>query len=166
MVGAGISSVLLASVAMLTYYSARSFAALANYTDLDMDSRHALDLMSREIRQANYLVSGTPYRLVFNVPTHVGTTNSTTLSYQYSPTTQELTRTIDGRTDTLLKGCSFLRFDIFQRNPIGGTYDQYPTATPLTCKIVQLNWVCERTILGLAVNSESVQSAKIVIRKQ
>ena len=62
--------------------------------------------------------------------------------------------------------CDYLRFAIFQRNPIGGTYDQYATASATNCKLVQLNWICSRTILGAKVNTESVQSAKIVIRRQ
>ncbi|MBI4659259.1 MAG: hypothetical protein HY735_10495, partial [Verrucomicrobia bacterium] len=55
---------------------------------------------------------------------------------------------------------------IYQRNPIGGTYDQYPTGAASTCKLVQLRWICSRKILGVAKNTESVQSAKVVIRKQ
>jgi hypothetical protein len=166
LVAVGISSIVLLSTSMLTLYSAKSFAALVNYTDLDMYSRNALDLMSREIRQANYLVYGSSDRLVFNVPSAPGSSSSVTLAYIYYPSTQELIRIHGTHREQLLKGCSFLRFDIFQRNPIAGTYDQYPTAAPVTCKLVQLNWVCERTIMGLALNTESVQSAKIVIRKQ
>jgi hypothetical protein len=33
-------------------------------------------------------------------------------------------------------------------------------------KLVQVTWVCSRSILGKKVNTESVQSAKVVIRKQ
>ena len=66
----------------------------------------------------------------------------------------------------LLRDCNALTFAIFQRNPIGGSYDQYPTATSATCKLVQLNWICSRSILGVQVNSESVQSAKFVLRNQ
>ena len=57
-------------------------------------------------------------------------------------------------------------FSLYQRNPINGTYDQYPTANPDTCKLVQLSWICSRNILGKKANTESVQSAKVVIRKQ
>jgi hypothetical protein len=65
----------------------------------------------------------------------------------------------------LLQGCTFLQFSIYQRNPKQGQYDQYPTAVAGTCKLVQLSWVCARPILG-GQNTESVQSAKVVIRKQ
>ena len=47
------------------FYTGRSFAALANYVDLDTYSRTALDTMSREIRQTRRLVAGTDTRLEF-----------------------------------------------------------------------------------------------------
>ena len=55
---------------------------------------------------------------------------------------------------------------MFQRNPVNGKYDQYPTATASQCKLVQLRWVCSRDLIHARRNTESVQSAKIVIRKQ
>ena len=56
---------------------------------------------------------------------------------------------------------------MFQRNPIGGTFDQFTnTLTAATCKLVQVSWVCSRKILQGKVNTESVQTSKIVIRKQ
>jgi hypothetical protein len=55
---------------------------------------------------------------------------------------------------------------IYQRNSISNTYDQFPAADTNTCKLVQLSWICRRPIIGSTQNTESVQSAKIVIRKQ
>ena len=66
----------------------------------------------------------------------------------------------------LLTECDQLSFAIFQRNPSNSVYDYFPTATATNCKMVNVNWTCTRKILGSAVNSESVQTAKIVIRKK
>ena len=88
------------------------------------------------------------------------------LSYTYSPDDQTLTRSKDGTNKLLLKECDFMNFQIFQRNPIGGTYDQYPTAVVTNCKLVSVTWICSRKIIGSKLNTESVQTAKIVIRKQ
>jgi hypothetical protein len=158
----GIGSVVLVGLAALMFYTGRSFAALANYVDLDTYSRNALDTMSREIRQTRRLVSGTATRLEFE------DFDGRPLVYNYSSSTRLLTRTRDGVTDAepLLKECNFLRFSMFQRNPINGQYDQYPTADPDQCKLVQLRWVCSRDLISSRWNTESVQSAKIVIRKQ
>ena len=52
MIGLGLSSLILALSGSLWLFGSRSFVAMGNYTDLDAKSRNALDLMSRDIRQA------------------------------------------------------------------------------------------------------------------
>ena len=165
LVAMGVGSILFVAVGTLAFYSARSFAALSNYVELDNFSRNALDQMSREIRQADALLTGTDHQLVFQV-TNPTNGVASQVTFTYDPGTRKLTRTQGGTTTTLLKECDFLKFSIYQRNPIGGTYDQYPTANPATCKLVQMSWICSRNILGKKANTESVQSAKVVIRKQ
>lgn len=162
MVSVGIGSLVLLGLAGLMFYTGRSFAALANYVDLDACSRNALDTMSREIRQTRRLVAGTSTKLQFE------DFDGKALVYEYSADDRTLTRTKDGVEDPepLLKECNFLQFSMFQRNPVNGKYDQYPTATASQCKLVQLRWVCSRDLIHSRRNTESVQSAKIVIRKQ
>ncbi len=162
MIASAIASVIATSLSALVAYSGRSFAAMANYVSLDRASRNALDVMSREIRQANRLTSASSTNLVFE------DFDGGTLEYAYEVATKTLKRKKDGVTDTkpLLTECDHLQFSTFQRNPIGGSYGVYPNATPETCKLVQLQWICSREIFGMKVNTESVQSSKIVIRKQ
>ena len=155
----GVGMVIIAAMALLLFYTSRSFAAIINYVDLDQYSRRALDKMSMEIRQADRLVSNSTNQLTFSY-------NGGTLSYTYNSQTKKLTRTFGSESEVLLSECDTLQFSIYQRNPIGGSYDVYPTGTPATTKLVQLTWVCSRKILGQAVNTESVQSAKFVIRKE
>lgn len=158
----GIGAVVLLGLAGLMFYTGRSFAALANYVDLDTYSRNALDTMSREIRQTRRLVAGTDTQLTFE------DFDGKQLIYAYSTNSRALIRTKDGVADAepLLKECNYLKFSMFQRNPLNGQYDQYPTATASQCKLVQLRWVCSRDLVHSRWNTESVQSAKIVIRKQ
>jgi hypothetical protein len=151
----------LLALAALTFYTGRSFSSLANYVDLDNYSRKALDTMSREIRQTNKLLSATTNSLTFQ------DYDGGDLVYSYDANARTLTRSKNGVVDSdpLLRECQFLQFLIFQRNPVAGTYNQWPTATASTCKLVQLKWICSRTVIR-TINTESVQSAKIVIRKQ
>lgn len=165
MVATALGGLIVVAVMALTFFSARSFAALTNYVDLDNRSRNALDVMSREIRQADRLTSGNDHALAFAF-TDPTTSAVFTVSYTYNPETRELVRIQGTERKVLLSECDYLRFSLFQRNPINGTYDQYPTANPDTCKLVQLSWICSRNILGKRANTESVQSAKVVIRKQ
>lgn len=156
-----IGMIAIAALASLSLYSGRTFAGLMNYADLENRSRAALDLMTKEIRQTSLLTDSTTNQLTFT------DYDGASLVYQYSPTNQTLTRTKNGASKVLLTGCETLRFAIFQRNSINGTYDQYPSSSqPTNTKLVQISWVCKRSILGASINSESVQTAKIVIRKK
>jgi Tfp pilus assembly protein PilW len=163
MVASAIAGILMVIIANLTFFTARSFSAIANYADLDDSSRNALDRMTRDIRQVVQLTNYSPTALTFV------DSDGVLLRYIYSPTAKTLRREKAGTSEILLKECDSLYFGAYQRNPISGTYDQYPLATnnvANTCKLIQLNWVCSRRILGQRLNTESVQTAKIVIRKQ
>ncbi len=162
LVAMGVGSMLLVVIFSLSFYSSRSFAAMANYADLDSASRNALDRMTRDIRGVNRLTSFSTNQVSFE------DIDLSTLSYVYNPLQRTLVRTQKGVSQVLLTECDRLTFSIFQRNPIGGTYDQYPAANnnPDLCKLVQVNWTCSRKIFGQKVNTESVQTAKIVIRRQ
>ncbi|MCI0538373.1 MAG: hypothetical protein L0Z50_24460 [Verrucomicrobiales bacterium] len=162
MLATAVGSVIMLGMAQLMTYSGRSFAAMANYVSLDRASRNALDTMSKQIRQANKLTDFSATSLTFE------DADGGTLTFSYNSDERRLIRSKNGVADSkaLLTECDYLRFSIFQRNPIGGSYNVYPTATPATCKLVQLSWICSREIFGLKVNTESVQTSKIVIRKQ
>src|SRR5438309_12008786 len=58
MVATGVGSIVLAAMMSLTFFSARSFAAVTNYVELDARSRSAIDKMSQEIRQTDGLAAG------------------------------------------------------------------------------------------------------------
>lgn len=167
MLSLGIGGLLLSAVAAQMFHTGRSFAAVANYVDLDNSSRSALDKMSSEIRQANRLTSFSTTQLQFEtVDAMTGATNA--LTYTYDPAAGTLRRTYSGQTTTVLQEVltNSLHFAMFQRNPVGGSVDQYPTTDPTQCKVIQLSWICSRKIFGRAADTESVQSAKIVIRKE
>jgi len=156
-----IGSVVLLGFAELTAYTGRSFAALTNYVDLDRHSREALDQMVSKIRQATELTSYASNHLQFDYQ------KTNTLIYSYDPSAKTLTETFSGVNTVLLTGCDRLTFSMFQRNTADGTYDQFPaTLTNNIAKLIQVSWICSRTVLGTRVNTESVQSAKIVIRNQ
>jgi len=169
LIATAVGGLVLSAVMAMSLFSARSFAAIGNYVDLDIKSRTALDTMTSDIRQALDLT--TPCNsniLTFHlVDISTGTTNL--LQYTYDPSGKTLRRSYLGQTTTLLTNCTFMQFSLYQRNPIGGTYDQYPLdnfSQPGLCKLIQLTWVCSRDVLkGRLVNTESVQSAKVVMRK-
>ena len=160
MVALGLSSLLLVVLMLLASYSSRSFLAIGNYVALDQASRKALDDITLKVRAADGVLQCSSNRLELSY-------RGDRLIYEYNPNTKLLSRVWNGGTTVLLTSCDSFRIAPFQRNPIGGAYDQYPaTMNTDAAKIIQVSWVCSRKALNGLVNSESVQSAKIVIRKQ
>jgi len=157
-VAVGISSIALAALAALTFYSARSFAAIGNYVDLDNTSRKAVDLMTKEIRQTAALSAYQTNALTFT------DYDGKLLRYIYVPAERKLTRVKDAISPVLLAGCDSLQFHIYQRTPQPGTNSFYAATDAAQCKLIDMQWRCSRSLLGKNANSETVQSAVVVLR--
>src|SRR5580765_4004540 len=158
MVAVAISSIALSAVAAFAFYSARSFAAIGNYVDLDNTSRKAVDLMTKEIRQTVGLSDYKTNALAFK------DYDGKVLQYLYDPAEQKLTRVKDAISTVLLTGCESLEFRIYQQAPSPGTNSFYPATDAAQCKLVEMKWRCSRSLLGKKANSETVQTAQVVIR--
>lgn len=167
MMAIAIGGLVLLVVGSLSLWSGQSFAAMANYVDLDNASRNALDRITREIRQVNGLNS---YSEDSNQKElSLIDSDGQPLYFRYNKAAKSLTRVKNGSSQTLLRDCSLLDFNLYQRNNVSNTFNQYQIATgtnaSLTCKVIQINWICSRRLFPtVLLNSESVQTAKIVIR--
>jgi len=180
LVAIGISGIVFTAVGTMIFFSGRSYAALANYVDLDNKSRKALDQMSKEIRQVDGVTGiGTSTlsggkvitnRLVISGKETDGTAYTITYDYNPNGANKPLTRNKTGGlypgTTTLLTGCSYLNFGMYTRVPKDGSMDNFAATDLATCKVVQIDWICSRGIFNKSDNTESVQSAKVVIRKK
>lgn len=156
----GIGSIVFVAVASLSLYTGRSLAGISNYVELDKNSRNALDILTRDIRQVNFLESFTSNSLVFE------DSDKKTLMFIYEPDKKVFYRVKEGNTNILLTGCDEMVFCTYQRNPIPGSYDLIPTTNAVNCKAIDISWVCSRKVLNGLINTESIQTARIVIRKQ
>lgn len=166
MVAVAIFSLAVAGAGSLFMFGLKSLASLANYSYLNKENRTAMDKLTREIRQARQVTGYTTNSItILNGDGHA-------VTYTFQPSARQMLRTAnDGSgTQVLLENCSLLSFQLFQRNPISGTYDVYPVAAgnwQQTVKVIQLTWKTSRTLNGTpVVNSEDIQTARIVIRKQ
>ena len=75
----------------------------------------------------------------------------------------------DGTSRLLLNNCSLLQFDLFTRCPSNGMFGVFPVAMnnwSNTVKVLQLTWKTSISQPSGIANSENVQTARIVIRKQ
>jgi len=158
-----ITTMVVCAGAVLAHSFMRSVAFLTNSVDLDTKSRMAADRISRDIRNSDAVKSASSNSIVLRLGTNLTT-------YVHDPTKRELIRSVpDDDPEVLLSGCDYVRFDLFKRNPTTVAYDpnfNYLPAPPAECKVVQLNWVCSRTLLGFKANTTVMQSGKIMIRKQ
>jgi hypothetical protein len=161
MVGVGVGSLVLLVVAGLSLYTGRTFAGLANYVDLNASSILALDQMTKDVRQAVSVTSYSSNELALNYGP-----GQPAVTFTYNVSSRKLIRQEGTKSKTLLKECDALSFAIYQRTPIGGTFDQYPVGEVTNCKLVAVSWNCSRKLLGTKANTEAAQTAKIVIRKK
>jgi hypothetical protein len=156
----GLASLLFAALAAVYLYSARSFVDLGNYMEMDGNARQALDVMSADIRQADGISAYSTNGLTLKVGTNE-------LAYSFDAGQRRVNRRFASVTRPLLTDCDDVRYDVFDRNPTNGVYDYYPESTGATnCKLVQVTVLCTRSIFGHKANSTTLQTAKIVIRKQ
>ena len=170
-VAIGVGSVVLAAIASLTMYAAKTSAALINYTDLDSKSRYALDVITREVRQASGLLSFQTNRSF----TLTNANQAAAITLTYNPDARTVVMSKTGQRDlTALTECDSWNFSLYQRTPyVTTTNVLYYPATNVSgvmdvnlCKLINLSWKCSRTIFAQKVNTESVQAAQIVLRSK
>jgi prepilin-type N-terminal cleavage/methylation domain-containing protein len=170
MVAMAVFSIAGLALASIFMFSIRSYASMANYAVLDQYNRQAMDQLTYEIRQAQKVVD-----YVTNATTRTLTIvngSGLNVNYTFDSTKQSVQRSAsDGSSKILLTNCNLLNFGLFMRPPTNGTFDVYPVGMgsnwQQTVKVIQLSWktsmnICPTTI----VDSEDIQTARIVIRKQ
>lgn len=161
-IAAGITTLMVLVLCSFTIFSGHSFATLFNYVDLHDVNRIAMDRITRDVRQANRVKAATSTSLTLEEADGVSE-----IVYTYSPSLRTLFRSKTGwPMEQILTECERLEFTLGQRNPVGGSFDVYNPSSMNLVKVVNVSWMCSRSILGRKENTESVQTARIVIRKQ
>jgi hypothetical protein len=167
MVAVGIFSLAGIGLMGLYLFSVKSMASMYNYCLLDQYNRQAMDQLTREIRQATMVLNYTTNSVTIQASNSEGSKSEVT--YSFSPTTKKMLRTSDGTSKALLNDCSLLSFQLFTRCPSNGVFGSFPVAVnnwSNTVKVLQLTWKTSMSLPSGIVNSENVQTARIVIRKQ
>ena len=167
LVGITLGMIILGTAMSLIIFAAQTFVALGNYDDLNYKSRNALDVMTEDIRQSKHLVSyvsnSTVQQLTF---TNLAGASTASFSYNYNNATGSngtLFRVWGGRSTLLLSNIDSLAFHFSTRNP-SNNFTFYSTTDPTLAKMVDVSWSCSRKIYGSKINTESVQTAKIIVR--
>ena len=167
-VATGIFSISGLALATIFLFCVRSFAAMTNYATLDKCNRHAMDIVTGEIRQAQKVLSFSSNATSTSLTIVNG--SGVNVTYAFDSTKQSFTRN-DGNPTVLLTNCNLVAFGLFVRPPASNSFDMYPLNTGVNwqqqVKTIQLTWKTSMNICPTAqINSEDVQTACIVIRKQ
>ncbi len=174
LVASAISAVLFAVVMTINVFGAKSFVSIGNYVNLDTKSRNTLDVISREIRNATAVVS-----IQTNLPvksltlTNASLGQIVTITYNANARTLVLSKTGQPAM-TFLTECDRWDCSLYSRAPIFTTnninfYSSTNGAGQLNvgfCKLINMSWKCSRPVMGSQLNTESVQTAQIVLRNK
>lgn len=162
MFAVAVFSVVGAAVSSMYIFGIRSFQAISNYARLSEQNREAMDLLTREIRQAN---SVTAFQNGKDSFLTLVDGNRALVTYTFNGATRQLIRASGGVSHVLLEDCSLLSFNLGMRPP-NTNFGYFPTTDVNEAKIVDLTWRTGRELPGGIINSENIQTARVVIRKQ
>lgn len=171
MISIGIMGLITAALMSFMSFSARNFASIYGYIELNNESKQAIDILTRDIRQVTQVSSYSSNEIDFLWTSTNGVNNH--VKFAYSPTARTLTRSYNyGTPQVLLTGCDTLPgtnfFRVYQRTPQAATWNNYDPSTNnfnVTAKVVMVSWKSTRRNVADLL-TETVQTAKIVIRSQ
>jgi Tfp pilus assembly protein PilW len=161
-VATAVGLIILAAFVAITLSINASMVAVGNYHDLDKASRLTLDNLSRDIRNATAVTNSS-----INSLTLINTFSSTNLiTYTWDGSSNVTRQVNNGTPQVMLTSCDGLAFHYFIRIPTNNLafISTTNTAASNQVKLVSVSWRCSRSILGSKLNTESVQTAKIVVR--
>ena len=156
-------TILLATLMLVTIFAAKSYLAIANYRDLDKNSRKALDVMSEDIRNMDVVTNYASNTISLvaldgSSVTYTWDSAASTFTRRYTPAGGSAV------TTRLLTNCTTLFFHVYSQVPTNSFSFPDTSGNPAQTKLIDVSWRCARAIFGTETNSESVQTAKIVIR--
>ncbi|HSY17686.1 MAG TPA: hypothetical protein VK815_05090 [Candidatus Acidoferrales bacterium] len=174
LVGTALGVVVIGSMMSLYMSGAISFSAMGNYQNLDAKSYNALDLISREVRNSNILLSyvNNQSLVLSNNYANNGAGQITTINYDSSAGNVTLKRAsgTNSTTVNLLTGCDQMSFQLYSHAPNTNSFSTnvvfFNATNAAQCKMIQISWKCSRTVKGYKLNTESVQTAQIVLRNK
>ena len=160
LVASAIGAIAMTAVMAVTFYTGRSVASLADSVALNNDSRSVIDRVSQRIRQAEEVTAYSTNSITVMV-------SSNALTYSWVPAESKLYEIENSVTNTLLENCTSLVFDLFRRNPMTNSFDQFPATDNIAeAKLVRIKWTCESIRPGKAAGSSELISSKIVLRSK
>ncbi len=161
MIGAGLSSFILAGVLSTFLFIGRSGANVQNYNDMESQARKALENFAEDTRQAS--------AIVWNSAVSVGlTVNGATITYAYDSAAKTYSRTDATSTRILVSGITSFNFSAYN---ISGTALPLASAADLAAangstKQLQISLEAARTSTTVVAATNTVLSARFIMRNK
>lgn len=153
-VATAIAAILLTVSATALATLGKGSQSLINYSEMNSQSRHALDTLGGYLRSTSEVFTANADYLSIERIKDDGTTESVIFSHDSADKTLEVT--VDGVTRTMLSDINFMQFNYF-------TFRQDATTNPLEVKHVQLEAELTREVLTLT-NRNYIISARFMLR--
>lgn len=156
----GVMVVVGASFSVFLYSASHSLMNMYTYAGIDSGSQDAVNAMTREIRSARRVIGVTNGNLT------IENTNGVAVTYAYRSSDRTLVRTASATTRPILRHCDSVSFTLCKGQQTN-TFENFLTATnPAEAKVINFTWRNSRAIGTSARASDSLASAKIVMRNQ
>lgn len=165
LIGASLSSFILAGVLSSFLFIGRSGANVQNYNDMESQARKALELFAEDVRQASAITwsatSSTDITL---------TVNTASVIYVYDSGARTFTRRTDTSSQTLITGITAGTF-VFKAYNVAGTELPLATAANRTAagsstKQLQISLETSRTNQTVVAATNTVLSARFILRNK
>lgn len=157
LVAMAIAAMLLATATSLIMTMIKGSQSLVNYSEMNMESRHALERLGRHVRSAQDVGLNTTSTLL--VMTCIDDwDNPYTITYKYDAGAATLTETIGSTSEIILRDVSSLTFDYY-------TLRHVKTVKPIEIKHVQLEAELLREVLDQN-NRNYIISAQFMMRNR
>ena len=159
MIGATISSFVLAGVLSAYLFIVRSGVGLVNYAEMEQEARNALELFAQDTRQASAITWNSKASVTLTV-------DSAYVVYQYNSNKKTFERLAAGETRTILEGISAFEFKAFSITGAEINYASDLAAASRQTKQLQLSLSAARTNTTVVRATNTVLSARFILRNK
>jgi prepilin-type N-terminal cleavage/methylation domain-containing protein len=160
MIGASLSSFILAGVLSTFLFLGRSGANLQSYSDMESEARRGLELFAQDVRQASAITWNSEVSCTLVV-------NAASITYSYDSGQRIFFR----NTFPLIKGVtpgtfSFRAFNLSSPNPMPIATAAERTAANTGTKQLQISLQASRTNTTVVAATNTVLSARFILRNK
>ena len=158
MIGAALSTFILAGVMSTFLFLGRTGANVANYTEVEGQARRGLELFAEDVRQASAITWNSNVSVTLVV-------NSTPVVYQFDSSISTFQRRDPGGTRNLLTGVTTFQFKGYNINGAEVDLTDLVSASKIT-KQLQISLRASRTTRTVASATNTVLSARFILRNK